>query len=1056
MKTPFVTRAGGAARRLLVLAGLALLAGLGAAPLAAQGTGRISGTVTSAADGAPLADAQVSVVGTQLGARTGPDGRYTISGVRAGTWQVRVGQIGFASSSTSVTVAEGQTAGADFRLGTQVLLLDSVVAVGYTNQNRRTVSDAVASVSAEDIRDRQVATVEESLRGRVAGVTISSSGEPGRASNVVVRGQNFLSAADPLYVVDGMYTRQNPSLNPRDIESIEVLKDASAAAQYGAQSANGVIVIRTRRGRAGDPRISVNSYYGVQQVANRLELVGSSRWLELAREARANSPDPAVRASATAPFAAQYDTDWQDAIFQSGSIQDHNLNVSGGSESASYLVGAGYFQQEGTVMNTGFERFSFRVNSEARRGRLKVGQNAALSRAIRDNLVGFPLIDAGILTPIIGVRDPSNVSGYGFGSGQASAFTANFGTNPVGALEREDNTDFVNRVLGNVYGELSLLRGLRYRLNVGVDYEDVNWRNFIRVRQIRQNAVQGYNEGRDRRDNRMNLLAENLLMYDGSRGEHVLSAVAGVTEQSNRFRRVEAYGTNFPSEAITEVTAATANLDNDAFSIPSTLRGYLLRANYSFAERYLLTGTVRRDGSSRFGPGNRWATFASGSVGYVISDEAFYQGIPGLGSWVDYLKLRASYGSLGNQDIGDFQYQARIIGDQAYPFGGGLATGATQIRLANPDIQWQDQTQVNVGADLTLAGGALALTLDWYRSESDGLLVAASIPPSLGSGWTDPVDNTFNDNTLPPTINAGSVRNSGFELGAQYTMSRGDLRVNVGANLTTIDNEVLALGNGGQPIFAGFSGVSRTTVGGSIGEFYLVRTDGIFQSTAEVQAHRSSNGTVIQPDAQPGDVRYRDVNDDGRITNDDREVAGSPIPDFEGGLNLNATFRRVSVGLAMRGSRGAEIFNVARFQTERGDENHNFRQDFNPWRPDNTNTDDPRLVFGAAGVANARPNSDRWLEDGSFLRIQNLVLGYEIPESLTRRIGVGGGDATRVYVNVQNLHTFTRFSNWDPEVLNSETGPTLDRRYDPLARGIDDGRLYPNPRTITLGIDLSI
>jgi len=1045
MKTPVVRTSRTLAALLRAAACLALLL-LAAVPLAAQGTGRISGTV-SGSGGEPIADATVVVVGTTLAARTGPDGRYTLTGVPAGNQQVRASRLGLASSARTVSVTPGGEATASFTLAAQMLLLDTMVAVGYTTQNRRTVSDAITSVPAEALQDRQVATVEEALRGRVAGVNIVSSGEPGRASQVVVRGQNFLSNADPLYVVDGMYTRQNPALNPEDIESVEVLKDASAAAQFGAQSANGVIVIRTKRGRAGAPRVSVNSYYGYSEVPNRLEMVSAERWVQLAREARSNSSNAAIRASANQSFTPGSSTDWQDAVLQRGTIQDHNVSISGGSENASYLLGMGYFDQTGTVMNTGFERISFRVNSEMRTGRFKIGQNAALARSNRDNIVGFPLIDAVILTPVIPVRDANNLSGWGFGAGTDTDFTATFGTNPVGALSRETNTDIVNRVLGNVYAEMGLVGGLRYRLNVGVDYEDVNWRQFIRLAQVRQNTVQSYNEGRDRRDNLLNVLAENLLMYDGGFGDHEISAVAGITEQINRFRRVEAYGTTFPNENITEISAATANLDNDAFSVPSSLRGYLARASYAYDGKYLLTGTFRRDGSSRFGPGNKWGNFFSGSAGYVISEEDFYAGIPLLGTAVDYLKLRASYGSLGNQDIGDFQYQARIIGQQSYPFGNTVSSGATQIRLANPDIRWQDQTQVNVGADFSLLDAALEISADYYVSKSDGLLVDAPIPRSLGSGWTDGVDGTFGGNTLPPTVNAGSVRNRGFELSAQYTTGRGDWEVVAGANLTTINNEVTALGNGGQPIFSGFSNVSRTTVGGSIGEFFLVRTDGIFQSDAEVQAHRNSKGVLIQPNARPGDVRFVDFDDNGTIDPEDRQVVGSPIPELEGGMHLNATFRRFNFGLALRGSYGAEVFNVARYWNERGDENHNFRADYDPWRPDNTDTEDPRLVFGAEGASNARTYSDRWMEDGSYLRLQNLVIGYALPASLTQRLGVGLGERTRIYLNVQNVHTFTGFSNWDPEVRGGD---------NPLARGIDDGRIYPNPRTVTLGLDLNL
>ena len=1011
-----------------------LVAGLSSA--AAQST--VRGRVVSAADQSPLAGVTVRLQGTTQGVVTDADGRYTLP-VPAGTTALVFARPGYATQAVTIN---GRSE-INVSLQTSAVQLQELVVVGYTTQARRTVADAVTSVSADQIEDRQVATVEEALRGRVAGVNIVSSGEPGRSSSVIVRGQNFLSAADPLYVVDGMYTRQNPNLNPEDIESVEVLKDASAAAQYGAQSANGVIVIRTKRGRTGAPRVQLNSYYGFQDVPNQLEMMGTEQWLAYAREARRNAADPNIRATADLPFQAQFNTDWQDAVFQSGAIQDHNLTISGGNESASYLLSAGYLDQVGTVMNTGFERYSVRVNSEMRRGRLRVGQNAAFARSLRDNVVGFPLIDAVILTPVVGVRDPNNASGYGFGAGRDTDFSATFGTNPVGAFEREDNQDISNRVLGNLYGEIDLFGGLRYRLNVGIDYEDLNWRWFQRVRQIRQNTIQPYNEGRDRRDNTVNLLAENLLFWDASRGEHDINAVAGITEQKNRFRRVEAYGTTFLNENITEIGAATANLNNDAFTFPSSLRGYLARASYSYAGKYLLTGTFRRDGSSRFGPGNRWADFFSGSVGYVLSEEDFYQSVPLLGSAVDYLKLRASYGSLGNQDIGDFQYAASIVTGLAYPFGGGLQTGATQVALATPDIRWQDQTQVNVGLDFALLDRALELTADYYVSESDGLLVRAPIPWSLGAAGA-------------PFVNAGSVRNRGFEFSGRYTLERGDLRLSAGANLTTIKNEVTALGNGGQPIFEGFAGVSRTTVGGSIGEFFVVRTDGIFQSEAEVQAHTTTlpNGTVkvIQPNAKPGDIRYRDIAGpdngppDGVIDEWDRQVAGSPIPELEGGFTLDAGWRGFDLGLALRGSFGAEVFNVARYWNERSDENHNFRADYRPWTPQNPSNENPRLVFGPEGAANARTNSDRWLEDGSYLRVQNLVLGYELPERFAQTLRLPLQRA-RVYLNVQNLYTFTGYSNWDPEV----------RSFDnPLSRGIDDGRIYPNPRTVSIGVDLNL
>ena len=570
-------------------------------------------------------------------------------------------------------------------------------------------------------------------------------------------------------------------------------------------------------------------------------------------------------------------------------------------------------------------------------------------------------------------------------------------------------------------------------MHVGQDYEDLNWNNFVGRRQIRQNTVPTFNEGTDQRDTNMGLLMEHLMNYEQTFGDHSVTAVAGITDQTNTFERLSAYGRNFPNEQLTEIDQATSDLNNTAYQLPSALRGMLVRANYSFADRYLLTGSFRRDGSSRFGSGNKYGDFFSGSAGWVISEEPFFEGLP-TGP-LDYAKLRVSYGSLGNQDIGDFEYAASIAPNQTYVFGTTLATGATQVSLANPNIRWQDQTQMNVGLDLRFMDEALQLNADYYVSESDGLLVNAPIPWSLGASGE-------------PRVNAGSVRNRGFELGAQWTLDRGDLQLTAAGNLTTIKNEVTALGNGGQPLFVGFNGanVARTTVGGSIGEFYVLKTDGIFQSQAEVDAYVNAQGQKLQPNAKPGDIRYADVNGDGVFNEQDRYVAGDPVPDLETGLSLDATFRRFTFGLAMRGSFGAKVFNSARYWSERGDENSNYRADYNPWTPTNTNTDDPRVVFGAEGNDNARINSDRWLEDASFLRIQNVVVGYALPTGLLDRVGVGVGQGTRVYLNVQNLYTFTGYSNWDPEVNSG----------NPLARGIDDARIYPNPRTVTLGIDLNL
>jgi len=1011
-------------------------------------SGRVTGVVNSET-GQPVPGAQVTVVGTSVGAVTGDDGRYNIVRVPPGTYQVRAQRIGFAAATLPVTVVADEAATVDFSLAPVATTLTTQVVVGYTTQQRRDVSDAVAGVTGEEIRDQKVATVEEALRGRIPGVQVASTGEPGRPAQIIIRGQNFLGNPTPLYVVDGTYMSQNPNLNPDDIASIEVLKDASAAAQYGAQAANGVVVITTKRGSSGPNRVELRSYYGFQDIPERIDMMSAQQWSEIATQAYLN----AGWALDTMPEGVKNptaNTDWQDAIFQRGAIQDHNLSVSGGTPNASYLISGGYLNQTGAILETGFDRYSFRVNSEARRGRFTLGENLALSSTNRQGLNGFPLIDALRMLPNIPVRDPNNASGYGFGSGD----NPTFGVNPVGQQEIRDNELRSRQVFGTGYAEAALPFNLRYRFNLGLNFEDFENRDFTRRGVIRLGNPDEPARLRRISDNTTSLQFENLLTYDNSfsEGAHRLNAVAGYSEQKQEYERLQAYREGYTDEELDVIDAGGRdNLDNAGFRDESGLRAFLLRANYAFRDRYLLTGSVRRDGSSRFSEKYRWGTFGAVSAGWVLSEEGFYQSLPLFGTSVPFFKLRASTGVLGNQDIGNYRYDASInyAGDGRflnYLFGGEPTQGAIQLSLANPNIKWQSNQQSNFGVDLGMLDNRLNLTADYYVSESDGLLVSAPVPWSLG---VDP------DPAFVPVVNAGTIRNNGFEVGLTHRYERGGFQFNSSANLTTTRNKVLELGNGNQPIYAGPEGISRTAVGGPIGEFFVYKTAGIFQTQAEVDAHTTTvNGTPVklQADAKPGDIRYVDVNGDGIINDLDRYTAGSPVPDFTYGMFFDGKFRAFDFGLNLRGSVGNKIFNVARFWTDRMDDLGGFREGLQPWTQENPSTTTPRAVWGTQGAANARLNSDRWIESGTFLRIQNLVVGYTLPTVLMERTGLGAVQP-RIYVNVQNLHTFTDFSNWDPETLG---GSLENGLADPLARGIDDGRIFPNVRTITFGLDLRL
>jgi TonB-linked SusC/RagA family outer membrane protein len=1009
---------------------------------AAQATGRITGVVTGEA-GQPLSGVQVSIPALRLGAITADNGRYTILNVPLGTHTLRAQRIGYRPVEQGATVlTAGDAAISDFQLAAAPTTLTAAVVVGYTTQQRRDVSDAVSSVSDEDIADQTVATVEEALRGRVPGVQISASGEPGRPAQVIIRGQNFLGTPTPLYVVDGMYLRQNPNLNPDDIESIEVLKDASAAAQYGAQAANGVIVIRTRRGRAGDQnRVEARSYYGFQDVPKKIEMMNAREWATIQKQAYDNA-GLAVPAGVTAALAGNpaANTDWQDAVFDRGAIMDHNLSISGGTQNASYLVSGGLLDQQGSIVETDFRRYSLRVNSDLKRGRLTIGENIALSRSLRQGLSGFPLIDVVRMLPTIPVRDATNPSGYGYGNGA----NPTFGTNPLGLLERQPREERSNQVIGSAFGELQLLRNLRYRLNLGINYENYGRSEFTSIDQIRMASPNQFAQLNEIRNDFTSLLAEHLVTFDDAFGQdaHRVSAVAGYTEQRQDADDITAYRRGFSDENLRTINAgAEADAANSGTNTRSVLQAWLLRANYTLLDRYLFTGSVRRDGSSRFGANNRWGTFSAASVGWVVSEEGFFRAAPVLNR-ATFLKLRASTGTLGNQDIGDYRFSVPIDQNRlGYTIGGEILPGATQLRLANPNIRWQENQQDNIGLDLGLLEDRLTLTADFYRSTSTGLLVTAPLPWSLGVG-EDPARN--------PVVNAGSMRNSGTEFGLTYRYgggATGAFRLNTTATLTTTRNRVLSLGNGGQPLFDE-TGAARTAVGSPLGTFYLVQTAGIFQSEEEVQAHTTTvNGTarVIQPDAEPGDLRFVDANQDGQINDDDRVEIGNGTPKYSGGLFFDGGWRSFDFGLNLRGAGGFKIFNVARYWTDRTDDPSNYRKGFAPWTPENRSRTTPRAL--AVGNPNTRFLSDRWIEDGDFLRVQNVVVGYTLPEGLAGLLGGGRATTARVYLNVQNLHTFTDFSNWDPETLGFG---------NPLGRGVDDGRIYPNVRTVSLGIDLRL
>ncbi|MDB4889619.1 MAG: TonB-dependent outer membrane protein SusC/RagA, partial [Gemmatimonadetes bacterium] len=642
---------------------------------AQQGTGVVSGTVTSDV-GAPVPGAQLSIANLRIGTVTGDDGRYTLTRVPAGTYVLRVSRLGFRAGQQTISVTAGQTTTANVTLTAAPTTLSEQVVVGYTTELRRDVTGSVATVSGNELQDQKVATVEEALRGRAAGVSVAASGEPGRPAQIIIRGQNGFGTPSPLYVVDGMYLTENPNLNPDDIETVEVLKDASAAAQYGAQASNGVIVIRTRRGTNGANEVRVASYYGQQEVPKRISMMNTAEWQALNVQAFANAGITGSNVPSGVTTASTVNTNWQDAVFRGGAIQDHNLQLSGGSQDATYLISGGYLQQSGTIITTDFKRYSLRVNSDARRGRFGFGEALAVSRGDRRGLNGFPLIDVVRMAPTIPVMDPTNASGYGYGS----PANPTYGTNPVGELQAQSNTFRSNQALGTVFADVELFSKLHYRLNVGLNYNDSTTANWRSISQLRYLTANPYATLTNANANSTSVLYENLLNFDDSfrEGSHRFSSVVGTSSQRVDFDRLSAYRQGYSNETLQQINAgANSGASNAGFAIPFRTNALLARATYAFKDRYLVTGSARHDCSSRFSPDNRCGNFGAASIGWVVSEESFYKSLPLLNR-LDFLKLRASAGVLGDQNIGDLAYLAPIATNVNYVFNGTPVSGAIQ------------------------------------------------------------------------------------------------------------------------------------------------------------------------------------------------------------------------------------------------------------------------------------------------------------------------------------------------------------------------------------------
>ncbi len=996
--------------------------------------------------GQGLPGVNVLVKGTNVGTATDADGRYTLNAPAGAT--LVFSYIGYVRQEVVV----GDRSTVDVTLAPDSRSLSDVVVVGYLTENRQNVSSSVSSLDVKEATKTPVPTVTQALQGRVAGVTVQGTGGPGDAPVITVRGIGTLGNASsgPLYVIDGLWSDNIRDLNPNDIESLTVLKDASSTAVYGSRGANGVVQIITKKGKSGVPTISLNGYVGFDQVRKRYKLTNASEWADRAVIAYANAGlDPlnngqnslagAVKGAGGA-FDPSVDTDWQKEFFQTGRRENYNISFSGGTTAektaSNYLISADYFHQQGIVKGPDFKRYSLRLNSGLRRGRFRFQENAQFTHLDVTLLNGAPFIDVLTIIPSIPVYDPANEGGFGTGSTRLNTFA----TNPVGAQELLRRTQADNRLAGNITADYTIFDFLTYRLNAALDGHTYSNADAQKIGILRQNTRINTSSLSEYLGYDVFLMAENTLNFTKAFGDNHLNVLAGYSEQRYRQHNVNAQTQDFTSQPqyYFELSAGAKTGVVGGGSTENAKRSFFAQATYDYKNRYLVSVSGRRDGSSKFAPQNRWGNFGAASLGYRISEEEFFKNaLPA----VNNLKLRASYGVLGNDGLfgaygGNYLTTPFVNQNVNYVNGAGqIVNGSTQVILSSPDLQWEERYTKDAGLDLALLNNRLTLSADYYISETRKALALVQVPTYIGN---------FGD----VFQNAGNLENRGFELALGYHDTKNAFTYGADFTLTTLRNRITAVPNVGQT-FGGGEGVTRSQLGTSLGEFYLIPFAGIFQSKDEVNAYRNAAGTIIQPYASAGDVRYVDTNGDGKIDNADRVFAGKALPSLQMGLNLNAAFKGFDLSVFLQSVSGNKIYNQAKLALESYNGPNNYERDVQPWSATNPSTTTPRLLqggglgdLGLAAASNAMFNTTRWLEDGSYLRLKNVQLGYTIPQSVTSRVPSLG--SVRVYVTGTNLLTFTKYSGYDPETPGTGF----------YSRGVDNSS-YPNVRTVLGGVQVN-
>ena len=959
---------------------------------------RITGSVADAQTREPLPGATVLLIRDFSGTFSDDNGRFELQASPGDTLEIRY--VGYTSVQVIVRSSDPVTV----TLEPEIRDLADVVIIGYGQTSRRDITGAVSSIDAENLEKTPVTRLENALQGQAAGVQVSQfSGRPGNALSVRIRGATSLSAGnEPLYVVDGILVLSLEGLNPADVSSIEVLKDASAAAIYGARAANGVVLITTRNGAPGQSTISFNGFYGVSQVTKKLDLLNAEQYIDLINESYVN----AGQGPRLDPADFSENTNWQDEIFRNALNANYQLSIGGGDQKAQYYVSLNHQTQEGIVRESDYRRTSARLNYRAElRDNLRWGSNLNFSQVKYNNVPDNQRVNQGGV--ILGALSAPPMIGIYNEDGTYTVNPLQAWENPIASIEAPKDETNTARLIGALFVEWDLIRDLTFKSALSAEtYFNKNDYFLDPVSTQFGRSLEGL--GTTSTNQELVWLWENTMTYSREIGDHKFNVLSGVTAQESRYQGTFSRAEGFPNGAVSTLNAGSRKIEASSFGSQWALLSYLGRVSYKFRDRYLLDLNFRADGSSRFGAGNRFAYFPSASVAWRLSEEAFLAGL----EVVNDAKLRLSAGTTGNQNIGDFSSFGLYALGSNYNFDGQIVPGTRPATIGNDNLRWESTDQYNLGLDLTMLNYRLSFTVDAYYKFTRDLLVNVDLP--LSTGFSSGIQNL------------GSVENRGIEFMVKsYNVTRDRLEWTSSLNVSANQNKVLDIGGPDQVIFAGAIPENGFAVivqeGLPLGSFYGFRSLGV--------------------DPENGDLVFEDLNGDGSITDDDRTVIGNANPDLIMGLSNTVTAGSFQVDVLFQGVYGNDVLNATRIETEGMFSVKNATAaTLTRWQSSGDITRVPRAVFGDPN-RNSRI-SDRFIEDGSFLRLRTITLSYNLPPRVLDRLPLRQGS---VYVSGQNLWTLTRYSGYDPEV-NRDGGSAI-------SQGIDYGT-YPQSRTITGGIKL--